>query len=80
MKDYKLPGTDVTLEKNSFVLISNLGIHYDPEIYPDPMKFDPDRFTTENKGKRSHCAYLPFGEGPRICVGKCVFQNYIKIL
>lgn len=75
MKDYKLPGTDVILEKNSFVLISNLGIHYDPDIYPDPIKFDPERFTSENKAKRSHCAYLPFGEGPRICVGKYCYET-----
>lgn len=69
-KDYPVPGTDVTVEKGTFVVISNLGIHYDPEYYPDPNRFDPDRFTTENKGTRPFGSYLPFGEGPRICIGK----------
>ncbi|XP_076257258.1 cytochrome P450 6a2-like isoform X1 [Rhynchophorus ferrugineus] len=68
--DYQVPGTDVIIEKNSFVLVTNLGVHYDPEYYPDPMKFDPDRFTAENKAKRPYCSYIPFGEGPRICIGK----------
>ncbi|KAG5882773.1 hypothetical protein JTB14_029949 [Gonioctena quinquepunctata] len=49
---------------------SNLGIQRDPEYYPNPMQFNPDRFNTENKSSRPHIANLPFGEGPRICVGK----------
>ncbi|KAJ8878897.1 hypothetical protein PR048_019500 [Dryococelus australis] len=69
LSDYKIQGTDITIEKGIVVLISVLGIHYDPEIYPDPDKFDPERFSQENKSKRSHFAYLPFGEGPRICIG-----------
>ncbi|KAI4459126.1 cytochrome p450 [Holotrichia oblita] len=68
-KDYKLPGEDVVLKKGSKVMISLQGIHHDPEIYPNPEKFDPDRFTPENKEQRHACAYMPFGEGPRICIG-----------
>ncbi|XP_030747300.1 probable cytochrome P450 6a23 isoform X2 [Sitophilus oryzae] len=78
-KDYVVPGTDVTIEKDSFVMITNLGIHYDPEYYPDPMKFDPERFTAENKAKRPYCSYVPFGEGPRICLGKRFGLWQIKI-
>ncbi|CAG9766994.1 unnamed protein product [Ceutorhynchus assimilis] len=69
-KDYAIPGTDVTIEKNAFIMVTNFGIQYDPRYYPDPMKFDPERFTDENKAKRPYCSYAPFGEGPRICVGK----------
>nr|UUB32636.1 cytochrome P450 CYP6CR2 [Dendroctonus rhizophagus] len=68
--DYLIPDSNVTIEKGTLVMVTNLGIHYDPEYYPDPMRFDPERFTSENKAKRPFCSFVPFGEGQRICVGK----------
>lgn len=67
---YTVPGTDVTIEKGINALISVLGLHHDPEYYPHPEKFDPERFTEENKKQRNPFTYIPFGEGPRICIGK----------
>lgn len=58
------------MDKNTFIIISNFGIQRDPEYYPDPMKFDPERFTKENKACRPSVTHLPFGEGPRICLGE----------
>jgi cytochrome P450 family 6 len=69
VQDYKIPGEDVIIEKGTGIMIPVLGIHYDKEYYPDPEKFDPERFTEENKNSRHHYAHLPFGEGPRICIG-----------
>ncbi|RZC32213.1 p450 domain containing protein, partial [Asbolus verrucosus] len=69
VKDYKVPGEDVVIEKGTRVLIPILGIHYDKEYYPDPEKFDPERFNEENKSSRHSYAHIPFGEGPRICIG-----------
>ncbi|CAH1159593.1 unnamed protein product [Phaedon cochleariae] len=69
-EDYPIPGTDVVLEKNTFVMVTNMGIQRDPEYYPNPEQFNPDNFNVENKGTRPHVANIPFGEGPRICVGK----------
>nr|WCC58070.1 cytochrome P450 [Pharsalia antennata] len=69
VEDYKVPGEDVVIEKGTRILIPVRGIHYDEEYYPDPQKFDPDRFTEEEKRKRNQYTYLPFGEGPRICIG-----------
>lgn len=68
-EDYRIPGTDVILDKGSAVLIPVHGIHYDPEFYPDPEKFDPDRFSSEEKLKRDPMTFLAFGEGPRNCLG-----------
>ncbi|RZB40991.1 p450 domain containing protein, partial [Asbolus verrucosus] len=69
VKDYKVPGEDVTVEKGTRVVIPVLGIHYDKEYYPDPEKFDPERFNEEKKSSRHSYAHIPFGEGPRICIG-----------
>ncbi|KAK7866625.1 hypothetical protein R5R35_011532 [Gryllus longicercus] len=68
-KPYRLPGTNVTLDAGTAVMIPVLGIHRDPEIYPNPMQFIPERFLEENKAKRPSCSHMPFGEGPRTCVG-----------
>lgn len=70
VKDYKVPGTDFIIEKDTFVMVSNMGIQRDPEYYPNPNSFDPERFSNENKAKRPFVSHVPFGEGPRVCVGK----------
>jgi cytochrome P450 family 6 len=69
VKDYKIPDEDIIIEKGTTVVLSVLGIHYDEEYYPDPEKFDPERFTEENKNLRHHYSHIPFVEGPRLCIG-----------
>lgn len=56
-------------EKGTQVYVSILGMHRDPEYYPDPEKFDPERFNDDNKKSRLSFTYLPFGDGPRNCIG-----------
>lgn len=70
VKEYKIPGSDVIVPQDMIVSVSVQGIHMDPRIYPEPEKFDPERFTPENKAKRHPYSYLPFGMGPRNCIGK----------
>ena len=67
--DYKLPNSDLVLKKGTPVYISMMGMHYDPEYFPEPDKFDPERFSEENKQKRPNNVYFPFGDGPRLCIG-----------
>lgn len=73
VKSYTIPDSDVTIDAGTNVTIPILGIHYDERYYPDPDKFDPERFNENNKKSRPGYTYLPFGEGPRMCIGKFVF-------
>lgn len=68
------------IDKNTRVIIPVKGLHYDPLYYENPFEFDPEHFSKEAKAKRHHFTYLPFGEGPRICIGKFViyFINTTK--
>ncbi|KAK9874852.1 hypothetical protein WA026_005668 [Henosepilachna vigintioctopunctata] len=68
-KRYKLPGTEIILNEGVKVFIPIYGIHWDPDIYEDPEKFDPERFSDENKKLRHDFSFLAFGEGPRMCIG-----------
>ncbi|KAI2474237.1 cytochrome P450 9e2-like [Diabrotica virgifera virgifera] len=84
-KDYtiqpKLPGeVALHLPEKSSVWLPIIGIHRDPEFYPDPEKFDPERFSDENKHKINPYAYLPFGLGPRNCIGSRFALLEIKIV
>lgn len=72
VKDYKVPGTDLVLKKGQSVVIPSVALHYDAEYFPDPEKFDPDRFNEQNKGLIQPFTYMPFGEGPRNCIGEYV--------
>ncbi|XP_063913777.1 probable cytochrome P450 6a14 [Zophobas morio] len=68
-KNYTIPGTDCVIDKGTQVFIPIMGIQHDPEYYPNPEKFDPERFSEANKSKRRPCTFLPFGDGPRNCIG-----------
>lgn len=50
-------------------MIPNICIHYDDRYWKNPQEFNPDRFTPEETASRPNLAFMPFGEGPRNCIG-----------
>ncbi|MBX3206740.1 MAG: cytochrome P450 [Labilithrix sp.] len=57
------------VRKSSIVLVSILGIHRRSDLWPDPETFDPGRFLGDKEKQLPRCAYMPFGAGPRVCIG-----------
>lgn len=66
-KDYKIPGMDITLEKGCNILIPSIALQNDAKYFPQPDLFDPERFIDGKKPPVG--TYLPFGDGPRSCIG-----------
>lgn len=52
-------------------------LHYDENYFPDPEKFIPHRFSDENKGNIKPFTYMPFGVGPRNCIGMHIIYSII---
>lgn len=77
-KQYTIPGSDVVLNPGDSVSVPIMGLHYDSDYFPEPEKFDPERFSQESKITRHSYVYLPFGSGPRNCIGKLFFMNNLK--
>jgi cytochrome P450 len=71
-EDFPLGDTGIVVEKGTIVIIPVWAIHHDPEVYPDPETYDPERFMDEKHraGIRANSMYLPFGQGKRDCIGK----------
>lgn len=72
MNDYKVPDTDIVIEKGTHIMVSVNGIHYDPQYYEEPYKFKPERFAEQRNEDKSFVKmpFLSFGEGPRNCIGR----------
>nr|QZM07451.1 cytochrome P450 monooxygenase CYP347AD2 [Lasioderma serricorne] len=58
------------IERDTPVILPIYYFHMDPKYFPKPDIFDPDRFASENRSKIIRGSYLPFGDGPRICLGQ----------
>jgi cytochrome P450 len=57
------------LARGVIILVSPYAVHHRPDLWPDPYRFDPERFTPEAEQERPREAYLPFSGGPRTCIG-----------
>nr|CAI5866501.1 unnamed protein product [Callosobruchus analis] len=69
--EYKVANSDLVIEKGLPVYIPMFGLHFDEKYFPDPFEYKPERF---EKGASAYnqdgIVFLPFGEGPRICIGE----------
>ena len=68
LNDFHLGG--YFLPAKTTVLISQFITHRDPRFFPNPLQFDPERFTPDAKARRTKFAYFPFGAGTRQCIGE----------
>lgn len=62
--------TGYRVQAGSLVALGLYALHHDPELWPDPMAFDPDRFSPENVAARDRWQFLPFLGGSRPCIGE----------
>ena len=67
------------IPKGMLIQIPIYAIHCDPKIWPEPDKFDPYRFTSDEKAKHTAYDWIPFGSGPRNCIGMRLAQMELKI-
>ena len=71
---------DYVLPEKSFVGVITYALHRHREFWPEPERFDPDRFSPErSRGRHSYC-YLPFGAGPRTCIGAGMAMLEIQLV
>lgn len=70
LEDYVVPGNPkYVIKKGMPVLIPISAIHHDEQYYANPNEFNPDNFSPEAAASRDSILYMPFGEGPRNCIG-----------
>jgi cytochrome P450 len=71
---------DYTVPRGAYVNYCSWASHRIPEVFPDPEAFIPERFTRERKAALPRGAYVPFGGGSRICIGKRFGQTEVKLV
>ncbi|MBA3299277.1 MAG: cytochrome P450 [Thermoleophilaceae bacterium] len=64
----------------AYVAYCSWASHRLPDVWEDPGDFKPERFTRENSARRPKGAYVPFGGGSRICIGKRLGQTVVKVV
>ena len=68
LSDYRIG--EYIAPAGSIIIMSPYVVHHNPLYYPEPFKFDPERWTPEAEAVRPKFAYFPFGGGPRVCIGE----------
>ncbi|KAL0096479.1 cytochrome P450 [Phycomyces blakesleeanus] len=76
-KNCVIPG-GYLIKKGSSVGVHLYSLHHNPEIYPNPYRWNPDRWTPEEEQKRSRYSWMPFSTGPRACIGMAFSLQEMK--
>lgn len=81
MNNYQIPGTKQVIEKGVEIFIPVLSMQRDEKYYPNPLKFEPERFNTENSAGRNQVnrPNYAFGDGPRNCIGMRLGKMQTKV-
>ncbi|XP_055532849.1 probable cytochrome P450 9f2 [Wyeomyia smithii] len=83
VKDYLCDngaGARFLIEKGQTVLLPTIAMQNDPKYFPNPDRFDPERFSQTNRTQINAGAYAPFGLGPRNCIGSRLALMEIKLI
>ncbi|XP_012274106.1 cytochrome P450 9e2 [Orussus abietinus] len=85
LKPYDLPASmpghrPITVDPGTVIWVPIYALHNDPRYFPEPQKFHPERFSEENKDNIQPYTYMPFGVGPRKCLGTRFALMETKIL
>lgn len=78
-EDYTVRKGGHKIDKGASLLIPIWAIHNDPDIYPEPTRFDPDRMTQEKINKRPQGSFIPFSMGPRACPAQRLVNLKVKL-
>lgn len=73
-------GVQIPLTKDDSIWIPIFGLHMDPEYFPNPREFNPERFSEENRDRIVPGTYLPFGNGQRQCIASRFAIMEVKII
>lgn len=68
LNDYRI--NEYQIPDRSIILMSQYVSHHNPKYFPEPDRFDPERWTPEAREARPKFSYFPFGGGPRLCIGE----------
>ncbi|KAB0797667.1 hypothetical protein PPYR_08660 [Photinus pyralis] len=69
-EDTVIPETGLKIDRGTGIIVSTDGVHHNPQLHPNPSIYDPERFNDENKHSVASQAFVPFGIGPRQCLGE----------
>jgi cytochrome P450 len=72
--------SSIEIPKGATVMLSPWVVQRDPRWFPDPKRFDPERFSKQNSANRPRGVYMPFGAGPRVCIGNIFGMTQLTLV